>query len=491
MARRTAEPAFALNTRAQAPRTRTRDAAEPASHARAWAEHLLAALDAPYAVQALDCVDEPDVLGWAGSGLMALTGAAQAAPQICPLPLSACADGALAALASLAPRGTFAGLRGAQLLAERAAIAGHERRGDVAPGGSCRLLRTLDGETALNLARESDWELLPAWLEQEVPPGDSAALAASLATRATAALVERGRMLGLALAASPVEVRADAFPVREREISEELRRIRPRVAAAGTKVHDAAGRPLVVDLSALWAGPLCGHLLQRCGAQVIKLESLQRPDGARSGSHAFFDLMNAGKRSVALDFASAQGRAQLRALLLRADIVIESSRPRALRQLGIDAEAIVRERGSTWIGLSGYGRGEPQEHWIAYGDDAGVAAGLSRVMREVTGQSLFVGDALADPLTGIHAALLAWASWRGGGGRLIPLSLAGVTRECLQFDLPDSTAGLRARHRRWTRVWRDHGAIVAAPAARVPAARAAALGEHTEAVLAALGVVPC
>ena len=39
--------------------------------------------------------------------------------------------------------------------------------------------------------------------------------------------------------------------------------------------------PLVVDLSALWAGPLCAHLLGLAGARVVKVESLGRPDGAR------------------------------------------------------------------------------------------------------------------------------------------------------------------------------------------------------------------
>ena len=63
----------------------------------------------------------------------------------------------------------------------------------------------------------------------------------------------------------------------------------------------------MVDLSALWAGPLCGDLLARAGASVVKVESTQRPDGARRGSRAFFDLLNGRKRSVALDLRSREG----------------------------------------------------------------------------------------------------------------------------------------------------------------------------------------
>ncbi|MGH8453859.1 MAG: CoA transferase [Nevskiales bacterium] len=208
--------------------------------------------------------------------------------------------------------------------------------------------------------------------------------------------------------------------------------------------------PLIVDLASLWAGPLCSRLLQRMGAEVIKLESTQRPDGARNGPAAFFDLLNVGKRTVTLDFSSAQGRDQLRALLGRADIVIEGSRPRALRQLGIHAETLIEENpGLNWISISGYGRGEPQENWIAYGDDAAVAAGLSHVQYQATGQRMIVGDAIADPLTGLHAALAAWASWLGGGGRLISLALRDVVNHCLRFDLPDSAAAIRSRQLEW------------------------------------------
>ncbi len=82
----------------------------------------------------------------------------------------------------------------------------------------------------------------------------------------------------------------------------------------------------MIDLSSLWAGPLCGNLLQALGARVIKVESTQRPDGARFGAENFFDLLNANKECVALNLNAEEGREQLRQLLLRADIVIEASR---------------------------------------------------------------------------------------------------------------------------------------------------------------------
>lgn len=429
----------------------------------------MSALDAK-PQRAMTASHEHPALAWARSGAMALTGYAHCEPRICPAPLAACADGALAVVRALALDPMPADLDGARLLGERAAIAGHARAGDVSPGGACRLLRAGDGAFALNLARDADWELLPAWLECD-PISDTVRLDAAVLGMRVETLVARGRELGLAIAPVDAPPRAPArlFVAQDGlAASREPRRQRPRV----------------VDLSALWAGPLCSQLLQLGGADVVKVESISRPDGARHGPRPFFDLLNAGKRSVALDFATAHGRATLRALLREADIVIEASRPRALRQLGIDAQQLLDERTDlSWIALSGYGRGEPQENWIAYGDDAGVDAGLSRVMAACIGAPVFVGDAVADPLTGLHAAAAAWASWRAGGSRLISLSLSEVVRACIEFDAALQVEA-PARVHEHARHLRDTHAVAEAPSARRAPNAAAELGADTAGVIA-------
>jgi crotonobetainyl-CoA:carnitine CoA-transferase CaiB-like acyl-CoA transferase len=413
---------------------------------------------------------------WAHSGLMALTGLPDGAPLMCPAPLAACADGALAALASLAPQGALAGLCGAQLLAERAAIRGLRRSGAAAPNGGCRLLPTRDGALAASLVREEDWALVPAWLETQAH--DWEAVRAAVARGSLHDLVERGRELGLAVAPD--------VPVPSRPVP--WLSVQPAQSGSGLAPRAALSpAPLVVDLSALWAGPLCTHLLQRCGARVIKVESRQRPDGARHGPAAFFALLNAGKESLALDFSDPADVARLRALLVRADVVIEASRPRALRQLGIRAQALLEDNPRlSWLTITGYGLGEPHEHWIAYGDDAAVNAGLSYSMRQATGLRLIVGDAVADPLTGLHAAFAAWASWRAGGGRRISIALCDVVRHVLQFDWPSTVEALRARQREWST--RIAPQAVRAPQARMPTGPAPALGADTAALLTEFGL---
>lgn len=442
-----------------------------------YAAALLRALGTATAPDdAVDLPPEHPALTAARCGLTALTGMAAGEPQVCPAPLAAAARGTLAALARLAPRAAFDGVDGAALLTERAAIFGHRRQGAISPGGSSRLLATCDGALALNLARDDDATLLPAWLEAEVA-SDWPSVAAAVAPHTMHGLVERGRLLGLAVA--PVVPPSSRFTPWCPELTVGAS---PPIAPLPTR------RPRVVDLSSLWAGPLCTQLLQCCGADVVKVESTRRPDGARLGPAAFFDLLHAGKRSVALDFASPVGRRQLQALIAQADIVIEASRPRALQQLGIDAEALVAQRpGLTWISLTGYGRVEPQAQWIAYGDDAGVAAGLSGLMRSVSGQALFVGDAIADPIAGLHAALAAWSGWCRGGGGLRTVALVDVLRHVIGFEAPAGDEGWRERARAWRAV--APASTVQAPRARAAAGIAPALGADTAAVWADWGLM--
>jgi CoA-transferase family III len=429
----------------------------------AYARHLLADLGSAATVAA---TERHPALAWAESGAMALTGATEGPAEICPAPIASCAAGALAALSALS--GTRLPFDGAKLLGERAASAGLGRQGAVAPGSSCRLIACTDGWLALNLARDEDWALLPAWLEDEIAP-EWPALETALQHHETAALVARGRLLGLALAplAPPPEV---APPWH-------------RILATGPERGEIPSpAPLVIDLTALWAGPLAGHLLGLLGARVIKVESLTRPDGARRGPAGFYDLLNAGKASVALDFASEAGRTQLRALIGAADIVLESTRPRALEQLGFDAAALVAERpGLTWVSLTGYGRLPPQAGWVAFGDDAGVASGLSALLPQPDGKPIFCADAIADPLTGLHAALAAWHGYLAGQSRLIALSLQEVAAHCCSIAPPADPA-------EWRAVLDEAGIAAAPPQARRAAGTARPLGADTAAILAAL---PC
>jgi hypothetical protein len=459
--------------------------AAPAAAGPADLDALLGAAGVTLAAAPPDAAERHPDVEWAASGAMALTGEAAGEPLLAPAPLASRARRCVEGLRSLARGGELDGLDGAALLGERAALLGLSRRGAVSPGGACRLLRAADGWLAVNLPRPDDLASLPAWLETAHEGADPWARAARGAARAPVArLVERARLLGLAVAPA-------GEPPRDRA---------PWgvVAARGRPRRGPARRaPLVVDLSALWAGPLCAQLLRLAGAGVWKLESSGRPDGARAGAPAFFDLLNAGKRSIALDLGCATGRAWLARVLACADIVVESSRPRALRQLGIEAEAWLRGApGRVWVSLTGYGRREPEAGWVAFGDDAAAAAGLAAATG-TPARPLFCGDAVADPLAGLHAALAALAAWRLGESALLDVSLVGVVAHALASPARVREGrvcrGARVREGRVCRgaqagafevELRGERFPVRPPRARAPSGRARPLGADTQALLA-------
>ncbi len=379
--------------------------------ASAHARELLSQFDISASTEVIS--DHP-ALAWRRAGLMVVTGKPSGPGLVAPAALTAAADGALAALKQIAP-GVFPN-SGALLLGERARLLGLTRKGAISPNGSCRLLETRLGRIALNLPRIEDWELIPALIGE--PATDWPTLEHIAAKHSATELLAQGRLLGLAIA--PDQPMASKPPFRI------TRFVNPQ---------PASGPPLVVDLSALWAGPLAGSLLASAGARVIKVESTTRPDGARAGNPVFFDLLNHDKEHIHFDFKNPREIAELHALIGKADIIIESARPRALAALGINA-AREAGRGATWISITAYGRENEQANWIGFGDDAAVAGGLSAAMQRYWCEKLIAGDAIADPLTGITAAFAAWASWLAGGGRLISLALAEVTANAIALHSP-------------------------------------------------------
>ena len=346
------------------------------------------------------------------------------------IPLAGVADAWLGTFARETGADALGGIDGATLLGERAMLGGFCIPSCVSAGGGCRLYDAIDGMVALNLARPTDRELLPALLETETfDVADDETVIGLIRARDADRLVSRGRALGLAIAAenegAPAEVACGLMT-------------RGLPAPAPTR-----SAPRVLDLSALWAGPLAAHLLWLAGAEVIKVESRARPDAMREGDGQFFALLNQGKASVVLDFATAEGRDALLSLIARSDLVIEAARPRALAQLGIDADAIVQATpGLSWLTITGHGAEGEAANWVGFGDDCGVAGELSAALRAASGRPGFVGDAIADPLTGIRAAGAAWQGWASGRGGRIGLSMRGVVAEALAEARSENAAAL-------------------------------------------------
>jgi crotonobetainyl-CoA:carnitine CoA-transferase CaiB-like acyl-CoA transferase len=183
----------------------------------------------------------------------------------------------------------------------------------------------------------------------------------------------------------------------------------------------------------------------------VKVESLTRPDAMRSGDDRLFALLNQGKASVALDFADTSDRHALLSLIATADIVIEAARPRALLQLGIDADQIVQTTpGLVWVSITGHGATGEAANWVGFGDDCGVSGGLSAALRAATGRGGFVGDAIADPLTGMSAALVAWEAWAARKGGRFGLAMSDVVARCLATMREQDPAALESSLKAWS-----------------------------------------
>ena len=95
----------------------------------------------------------------------------------------------------------------------------------------------------------------------------------------------------------------------------------------------------VLDLTAMWAGPLCTLLLAEWGATVTTIEPAVRPDGLR-GSPAQFAVLDRGKRRVDLDLRTPAGRSAFESLVGEADLLVESFSSRVMPNLGYDAGAL-------------------------------------------------------------------------------------------------------------------------------------------------------
>ena len=176
----------------------------------------------------------------------------------------------------------------------------------------------------------------------------------------------------------------------------------------------------------MWAGPLCAQLLGRCGAEVVKVEDVSRPDVARLGDPWLFEELHAGHEQVVLDFGSEAGRRALGELVDQADVVIEASRPRALGHLGLGPEQFLGSRpGRTWISITGHGRSGTRSNWVAFGDDAAAGGGLVSGA-DPTGP-VFCADAIADPISGLCGATGALASIVNGGGHLVDCSMTAAS----------------------------------------------------------------
>ena len=344
--------------------------------------------------------DRHPALVWAESGLMGLSGSEHGPPALASGRWVERLDEVVGDISELCGRALRADAAG--FLGERAALVGGGRRGPVSVGGACRMVAAADGVLAVSLARTTDTEAVPAWLEIGDLAGDDvwAEVAAGVRDKPVAELVERAEWLGLAVGEA----------------------VRPPPPAEPCSLSDAgpAGpdRKLVLDVSSLWAGPLCASLLGGFGFEVLKVEAPGRPDGARYGSPVFYERLNQGKQDTVMDLGSEDGRRRFWELCRGSAVVVDGLRPRVWANWGIDRLEVAGSCGLVWVSITGHGDGR-----AGFGDDAAVSGGLW-LSGPDGGLPWFVADAAADPVAGLVACRAAAEALAAGRAGLVNVAMS-------------------------------------------------------------------
>lgn len=183
----------------------------------------------------------------------------------------------------------------------------------------------------------------------------------------------------------------------------------------------ASGGPLsgvtVVDLSRILAGPYCTMMMAELGARVIKVETPETGDDARhygpfiNGKSAYFQSVNRGKESIALNLKDEGDKAILDKLLEKADIIVENFRPGTMEKLGFGWERLHEKFPKLiYVSASGFGHSGPDMYRPAYDM---VVQGMGGIM-SITGHEgappTRIGTSIGDIGSGLYAAIGAMSA---------------------------------------------------------------------------------
>ena len=205
---------------------------------------------------------------------------------------------------------------------------------------------------------------------------------------------------------------------------------------SGPPVPEAAlADLLVLDLTRILSGPFATMTLADLGADVIKIEQPGSGDDTRQwgppfqgDQAAYFLAVNRNKRSLAVDLKSPQGRALVRQLALKSDVVVENFRPGTAARLGLGYEELSRENpGLIYASISGYGQTGPDSLRPGYDAIAQARSGIMSVTGEADGPPVRVGVSSADLVAGMWATIGILAALhekqRTGSGQWVDISL--------------------------------------------------------------------
>lgn len=182
----------------------------------------------------------------------------------------------------------------------------------------------------------------------------------------------------------------------------------------------------VIDFTWVIAGPVATRVLADHGAEVIKIERRDTPEGG-SRRAGLAGNLNRGKQSVVVDLNTTRGRALVRQLIATADVVVDNFSARVMSNWGLDYGELRRLKPDIIaLSMSGFGQSGPYRDFVSYGPTLQAMAGYSLTMRHAGGEPAGWGFSYSDMAAG-HAGALAilialWHRRRTGEGQFIDLS---------------------------------------------------------------------
>ncbi len=195
----------------------------------------------------------------------------------------------------------------------------------------------------------------------------------------------------------------------------------------------------VVDCTAWWAGPVATAALANLGADVIKIESVTRPDNMRFAStrpptqdrwwewSPIFHAANAGKRGVTFDLTRPEGSEMFERLLQTADVLVENFTPRVMEQFGFDWNRVHSLNDQLiMVRMPAFGLDGPWRDRTGFAQTMECLTGMSWLTGFAEGPPVLVRGA-CDPLAGMHAVIATMLALmerdRGGGGNLVEAAM--------------------------------------------------------------------
>ncbi|WP_374469185.1 CaiB/BaiF CoA transferase family protein [Phenylobacterium sp.] len=170
---------------------------------------------------------------------------------------------------------------------------------------------------------------------------------------------------------------------------------------------------VVIEMGTLIAGPFCGQILGDFGAEVIKIEDPKTGDPMRQwgrslpkGLSPWWPVIGRNKKSVGLDLRTPEGQEIARALIAKADVVIENFRPGAMEKWGLSYESLAAENPRLIMArVSGFGQTGPYSQRAGYGLIGEAMGGLRYVTGEPDRPPARAGISIGDSLAAMHAVM--------------------------------------------------------------------------------------